>query len=485
MNDIYRDIATRTGGEILIGVVGPVRSGKSTFITRFMNELVIPNITGKSKKSIATDELPQSAQGKTVMTTEPKFVPGEAVNVKLDKTQVKIRLIDCVGYMIDGAMGHEEDGAPRMVKTPWSEEMMPFEKAGEYGTHKVIAEHSTIGIVVTSDGSFTDIDRGAYKRAEERVVDELKSLNKPFIVLFNTSDPTSDKVKDTCRDLQNKYGVAVVATKVTELDKNGIEGIFEKVLMEFPLKVVNIDLPRWVQALPADNDIITRAMSCVRERVDKIAKMASYRQFEKAFDGTELFGSAVNVDLDMAEGGATLSFEAERGLFYKVLADECGKDLVDEFGLLSYVRELKSAKDGYDKIKSALDCSLATGYGIVPASLDEATVEKPVVVKKNGQYCVKIHVGAESLHFIKAEVHTDVDVISGSKEQCDGFAENLSAEEGGGLETEVFGRTVRSTLEENLAVKCGALSENVKQKLKRTVNKAVNERKNNLICILI
>jgi len=484
MNDIYKDIAVRTGGDILIGVVGPVRSGKSTFITKFMNELVIPNIVGEAKKNIAVDELPQSAQGKTVMTTEPKFVPGEAVAIKLDNAQARIRLIDCVGYMVDGAVGLEEDGSPRLVKTPWNEREMTFEEASAYGTEKVISDHSTVGIVVTADGSFTDIERAAYMAAEEKVVNQLKSLNKPFIVLFNTTDPTSEGALATCAALEKKYGVAVLPVKVTDLDKKSVIDIFSRLLSEFPIRTMNFDLPRWIRALPAENKIVTYAIEKIKAAANKAVRMKDYKTVEHIFENGGYFGEATEVNLDMAEGAVTLDFPAEKDVFFNVLSDECGDQITDDLSLLSFVRELKVAKDSYGAIKSALEMAVATGYGIMPADITGAEMGEPRVIRKNGQYCVKISVDGTSLHLIKADVHADVEVVSGSKDQCDAFAQKVSGEDGV-RQTEVFGRTVYSMLEENLSQKSDAMHENVKSRLKRAVNKAVNEKKTNMICILL
>ncbi|MBO4572460.1 MAG: stage IV sporulation protein A [Clostridia bacterium] len=484
MNDVYTDIAERTGGDVLIGVVGPVRSGKSTFVNKFMEKLVIPNITGKSKKQIASDELPQSAAGKTVMTTEPKFVPGEAVTVKLDKAQARVRLIDSVGYMIDGAVGLEEDGRPRLVKTPWQEEEMTFEKASEYGTKKVISEHSTIGFVITADGSFTDIERAAYKKAEERVVGELKALNKPFIVVFNTTEPTNESVKKECEELEKAYGVAVVPTDVTKLDEKSLAGLFERLLLEFPLRVVNFELPKWIQALKGDEEIVKKTFDLVAASVSDAKKMSAYKSIERNFSKNEYFDEAYDVSIDTGNGSVKFSFTARPDVFYKVLENECGESVTNEYDLLNYVRRSKTAKDGYGRIKSALESTAETGYGIVPAEFDLSAVEKPRVVKKNGQYCVKIGVGAESMHIINVKVHTDVEVVSGSKEQCDKFIGTLN-EGGAGLETEVFGKSVSAILEENVVGRSVSLCDTVKQRLRRTANKAVNEKKNNLICILI
>ncbi len=485
MNDVYTDIAQRTGGDIMIGVVGPVRSGKSTFINKFMEKLVIPNIAGKNKKQIAQDELPQSAQGKTVMTTEPKFVPGEAVTVKLDKAQARVRLIDCVGYMVDGAVGLEENGQPRLVKTPWQDEEMTFEKASEYGTQKVISEHSTVGIVVTCDGSFTEIDRKAYQKAEQRVVGELKTLGKPFIVVYNTTKPEDDDVISACKGLEEKYGVAVIPADVAALDENNISRIFERLLLEFPMRVINVKLPKWVQALPEDHEVVVNAVQSVKKATAQIDKMSAYKLIERVFSDGEHFTEAVNVELDMGTGAANFTFDAKPDLFYKVMAGECGEEVGDKYDLINYVRKLKTAKEGYAKVKEALSEALSAGYGIVPAKLSKTAVDEPKVVKKNGQYCVKIRVGAESLHVVKADVRAEVEVISGTKEQCDKFAETLKSEEGEGLDTEVFGRSVNSMLEEALVTRSVSLAEPVRQKLKRTVNKAVNEKKSNLICILI
>lgn len=485
MNDIYKDISQRTGGDILIGVVGPVRSGKSTFITKFMEQLVIPNIAGKNKKLIAVDELPQSAQGKTVMTTEPKFVPGEAVSVKLDKTQVKVRLIDCVGYMVDGAVGHEENGEPRMVKTPWQQEEMPFIKAAEYGTKKVIGEHSTMGVVITSDGSFTEIERKAYEAAEERVVNELKALNKPFIVIYNTVDPAKADVKKTCQELEKRYGVAVIPKNVTTLDKAGIGEIFERALMEFPIKVVNFDLPKWTQALDYDDAIIESTVKSIKECVNKIGKMSSYAQIESYMKDGQYFDRVTDVDMDMGEGSVTLTFKEKQGLFYEVLSRECGEQITDEYALFSLVKQLKVARDGYDKIKFALDECAVSGYGVVPTKVEDAQIEAPRVVKKNGQYCVRQRAVGRGMHLIKTDVRADVEIMSGSKEQCDAFCKMVEERGADGLKTEVFGRPIVSMIDEKLSQKACGMNENIKLKLKRAVNRAVNDKKSNVICILL
>ncbi|MBP5177003.1 MAG: hypothetical protein ILP02_00285, partial [Clostridia bacterium] len=352
------------------------------------------------------------------------------------------------------------------------------------GTAQVIKKHSTVGFVVTCDGSFTDIERSAYERAEERVVNELKSLNKPFIVLFNTVDPTADKVVSTCRDLEKKYGVATVPVNAAKLDKKTVSELFERLLFEFPIRVLGVDFPKWLRALEKGDGIIAREIDKVMEAASGIKKMSDYKKVEKYLtDGA--FSGVSGISADMATGGVTISFSVRPELYYEVISKELGDSVCDEYSLLCYMRRLKAAKDGYDRISSALEKCAATGYGIASATMENADIGKPKVVKRGGQYCVRMDVAAKSLHIIGADVHEEVEVVSGTKQQCEEFAAGLESDEGAGLDTKVFGRTVTSMLEESVSKKSSYLSENVQSKLKRTVNKAVNEKKSNLICLLI
>ena len=483
--DIYEDIATRTAGDIYVGVVGPVRSGKSTLVKKLTEKLILPNISDKNKKKVALDETPQTAGGKAVMTTEPKFVPSEAVNVKIDKAKARIKLIDCVGYMVDGAFFGDEEGNPRMVKTPWSDEEMPFDKAAETGTQKVISEHSTIGVVVTCDGSFTDIKREAYEAAENRVINELKSLNKPFIVLFNVKDPSDNKAKKEAAAIEKKHGVTVVCVNVEELSDKNIEEILSGVLKEFPIRSYDIKLPKWIRALSPDSFIVKDVLALVKNAGEKIQKMKDVSYLEDAFAESADFKKDASVEMDMAQGLATLEVDCNNGLFYKVLSEQAGEEMNDEFSIMNYVNTLTVAKREYERLKSALDCAESTGYGVTVPTEGDEDVGVAEVVRRGGGYAVKIKAKARSLHIVRTDVFADVQLISGTKEQCDSFAMSVNDENGEGLKTEIFGKPVYKLVNEGISSKCGSVSENVKSKIKRTLNKAVNEKRSNLICILI
>ena len=340
-NDIYGDIAERTSGEIYIGVVGPVRTGKSTFISRFMEKLVIPGIGGKNKKQVATDELPQSAAGRTIMTTEPKFVPANAAELKFGKARAKVRLIDCVGYLAEGAVGHEEDGAPRMVKTPWSDELMPFEKAAELGTEKVISEHATIAVLITTDGSICEIPRADYVKPEERVVNELKALNKPFAVVLNCADSESDAAKDLANELSEKYSAPVLPLNVLKMTEEDITRVIEKVLMEFPVRRIDIELPEWMRVLSPSHPVIEEILKEVAENADKTAKMSDYAVLENAFSDNENVFPPCETTADLSTGGLKYKIEAKPDFFYRAISEECGEKIENE---LAEIKRLLTEK---------------------------------------------------------------------------------------------------------------------------------------------
>lgn len=479
--DIYGDIARRTDGDIYIGVVGPVRTGKSTFITKFMEEIVLPNMAEK-KKSVAVDEMPQSASGKTVMTTEPKFVPSSAVQINVGNMTAKVRLIDCVGYMVEGALGGEENGETRLISTPWQASPMPFSKAAEYGTKKVITDHSTIGVLVTADGSFTDLKRSDYESVEKEVVNQLKSLNKPFIVVFNSSKPDDEKVKKECAELQNKYGVAVIPADLSKINKEGLERILSKLLEEFPLRSVDLDIPKWMQALPIDGKILSYTLSKVKDAVKKVSKMKDSAVLETMFDGSDIFEPISEASVDMATGTVSLECKAMDGVFFKALSEASGEEVADETALMNYVKDLTEAKRNYYKLKDALSEAEANGYGIVHSEFTDCNVGEPQVVKKAGQYCVRMRVDSKSLHIIRADINQEVDPVFGSKEQCENF---LTLMEKDGYDATVFGRPLSDILSEELQKKCEHFPDNLRVKLKRVVTKAVNEKKSGMICVLI
>lgn len=401
MDNIYRDIATRTDGDIYIGVVGPVRTGKSTFIKKFMDLLVIPNINSEYKKERAMDELPQSAGGKMIMTTEPKFIPNEAVQISLsDNTTFKIRLIDCVGYIVKSASGYIENNAPRMVMTPWSSEPMPFAEAAEMGTKKVICDHSTIGIVVTSDGSITDIDREDYCEPEERVIAELKALNKPFAIVLNTVNPYSEKCLTMKKELEEKYKTSVIPVNCMELSENDIEKIMKRILYEFPLKEISISLPGWLNYLDNEHWLKKEFIRLINENAGEKMKLSDLDDFSRGMSECEFTQECTVRETNLSDGTASVEIKTPEDLFYKIIGETTGFNISGERELIKLLSELSVIKKKYDKIDSALQEVNQKGYGIVSPSIDELTLEEPEIVKQGSRFGVKLKASAPSIHMI-------------------------------------------------------------------------------------
>lgn len=425
--DLYNDIATRTGGDIYVGVVGPVRSGKSTFIKRFMDALVIDAIKDKKRpeKGLSTN-CRQSGDGKSIMTTQPNFVPSEAVSVTVsDNLNVNVRMIDCVGYVVEGALGAEENGKERLVRTPWTDDEIPFAKAAEIGTEKVIKEHSTIGVVVTTDGTITDIPRDNYVPAEERVVAEMKEIGKPFVILINSAMPESSETARLKAELEKKYDAPVVVKDALNMSEDDVSEIMGAVLSEFPIKLIDVNAPRWIQALSRDNGIVKELVDILKNVGSEMFRMRDVDKIKAAFSDSQYFEIGDGASVDAGRGRIELNLKIKPELFFKVLSDECGHEIPDDFTLMSYVRFLKKAETEYSKLKNALDEVYETGYGVVSPTNDDIVVEEPEMFKQGGQYGIKIKASAPSLHLIKVDVRTEVSPIIGTEQQSGRFIDDM------------------------------------------------------------
>ena len=489
-SNLYQDIAKRTDGDIYVGVVGPVRTGKSTFIKNFMDLLVIPNIDNEYKKERARDELPQSAGGRTIMTTEPKFIPNEAVEITIgDNLKFKTRLVDCVGYLVNNAIGYLEDDMPRMVKTPWYEEEIPFEEAAEIGTRKVIAEHSTIGILVTTDGSITDIPREDYINAEERVVKELKELNKPFVIVLNSDDPFSDYTKALAKKLEEKYGVSVLPTDCARLDIEDIDDIFSKILYEFPIETINIDFPRWVDGLPDDHWLKVELYDEIEKAFDNIRILKQVDSSIGQLQNTKVITRTSLTEVRLGEGSVRVSIELVDELFYKVLTEISGVEIDNEGALFSTMTEFARTKKQYDKIAYALEEVKATGYGIVTPSIDELILEEPEMVKQGTRFGVKLKAKAPSIHMIRADIETEVSPIVGSEKQSEDLVNYLLSEFESDpkkiWESNIFGKNLHELVNEGLQNKLARMPDDAQAKLQETLERIVNEGSGGLICIIL
>ncbi|MGN0641235.1 MAG: stage IV sporulation protein A, partial [Oscillospiraceae bacterium] len=419
MNSIYSDIAKRTGGNIYLGVVGPVRSGKSTFISRFMNDLVIPNIPDEYRRERANDELPQSSAGKTIMTTEPKFVPEEAVSIQVDDVKMNVRLIDCVGYIVPSAIGYIENEAPRMVITPWFDEEIPFNMAAEVGTRKVITDHSTIGIVITTDGSITDIPREEYEQAEERIISELNEINKPFVVLLNCANPDSPESKNLAGELSEKYQSRVIPLNCVDMDEDKIKEILGEVLLKFPVREVKIKMPRWISALDKEHWLKKDVFSCIKAAAAEIHGINDIKTCAESVLQCDYVKRAEATDIDLGTGSGVVDITLENELFYKILGEATGLELNSENDLMPCMIELANIKRRYERVKNALDEVEATGYGIVLPQMDELTLEEPQIIKQGGKYGVRLKASAPSIHMMSANITTEINPIVGSEKQSE------------------------------------------------------------------
>ena len=488
--NVYQDISRRTDGDVYIGVVGPVRTGKSTFIKRFMDTVVLPNIRDEAVYRRTVDELPQSSAGKTIMTTEPKFIPEESVQVELgDNISFQVRMIDCVGYIVDSALGHSEDDSPRMVKTPWSQQEIPFDEAAEIGTRKVITDHSSIGLVITTDGSFGEIPREDYVESETRVIAELKAIDKPFIILLNSAQPQSDEARRLADELSQKYAVPAMAVSCMELDETEIKRILAQLLFEFPVHEIRVDMPKWIVKLDRGHRLKASVMNALRDAAKDIDKIREIRQTTEALSDCEYLEGADIAGLDLGRGNARLKLRVDPALFYEVLSEQTGLDITDECSLMDCVGSLSEKQKEFDKIARAYEQVKETGYGIVMPTIEQLTLDEPQIIKQGGKYGIRLRASAPSIHMMRIETQTEVTPIVGSEQQSEELVNYLLKEFEENpekiWESNIFGKSVHELVNEGLHNKLYRMPADARRKIGETIQKINNDGCNGLICIIL
>ncbi|HHV72055.1 MAG TPA: stage IV sporulation protein A [Clostridia bacterium] len=488
--DIFKDIAERTNGNIYIGVVGPVRSGKSTFIKKFMEIMVIPHIKNSYDRERAKDELPQSGAGRTVMTTEPKFIPNEAIDIKIkDNISFKTRIVDCVGYTVEGALGYDEEDGPRMVQTPWYDYPIPFQEAAELGTKKVISDHSTIGLVITTDGSITEIPRNNYISAEERIIAELKELKKPFAVVLNSTNPESKSTNELALELRKKYDVPVIPANCSELSQEDIFAILEEVLYEFPVREINFNLPRWVDELPTDHWLRQEYTEAIGKAISDVHRLRDINVAMELLKDCSRIDSIKLNNMDLGNGIATIGISVSDDVYFEVLSEIAGIKVEGKHALIGIITEMALAKREYDKIADALEKVYSTGYGIVAPKFDELKLEEPEIIRQGNKFGVKLKASAPSIHMIKADIVTEVSPIVGSERQSEELMRHLlerfEEDPTKIWELEFFGRSFHDILREGIQTKLSRMPETSQQKLRETLQRIVNEGSGGLICIIL
>lgn len=487
--NVYKDIQDRTGGEIYIGVVGPVRTGKSTFIKKFMDTVVIPNIPDGMQRDRAIDELPQSAAGRTIMTTEPKFIPEQAVSVELDgDASFSVRMIDCVGYIVPSAIGYIEEDQPRMVRTPWYEEPIPFNMAAEIGTKKVITEHSTIGLVITTDGSISDIPREEYEEAEERVIDELNQTNRPFVVLLNCIEPETPEAKELAERLSRKYGVPVLPVNCVDITEQDIKGVIASLLYQFPVREVELDIPGWVTSLETDHWLFSSLLDTVRSACG-ISRMREVRGMLDSMKGCE-FVRGIRVDsINLGSGMSRAELVLDQSLFYRILSEKTELEIKNESELMSQLIEMTDIRKRFRKLQQAYDDVLETGYGIVMPDVEELTLEEPQILKQNGKYGIRLKATAPSIHMMKTQINTEITPIVGSEQQSEELVMYLLKEfEENPVkiwESNIFGKSLHSLVNEGMHNKLYRMPADAREKVRETIERIINDGCNGLLCIIL
>ncbi len=486
--EIIKNIAKRSGGDIYLGVVGAVRTGKSTFIKKMVETLIVPNIEDEYERKRALDEIPQSAQGKTIMTTEPKFVPNHAAKVNIDEVECRIRLIDCVGYVIDKALGMEDENGPRMVKTPWYDEEIPFVEAAEVGTEKVINDHSTIGIVVTTDGSIGEFNRGDYLEAENRVINELKSIGKPFIVILNSTHPTLPETERLAESIKEEHQIPVLPINIENMNEKDMYTILREALYEFPVLEVKVNMPEWIAILNADNPIKKDYIEAIKTSVIEIDKLRDIENITKGFLECETIEKAYLSEVDPATGIITISLNAPADLYEKTLTDIIHIDVNSKAELLSLFQDFNTAKKEYDQIKYALNMVKQTGYGVAIPSLEDMKLDHPEVVKQGSRYGIKLKAVAPSIHMIRVDVESTFEPIIGSEAQSKELIDHLMKDNDNSSniwKSELFGRSLDVIVQEGIQSKINLMPDNIRYKLQQTLTKVVNKGSNNMIAIVL
>lgn len=488
---IYRDIAERTGGEIFAGVVGPVRTGKSTFIKRFMELFVVPGIENTYVRSRVVDQLPQSADGRTITTTEPKFIPEEAVNIKVGSASMAIRLVDCVGYLVPGVLGHEEEGKRRMVKTPWDDTPVPFEEAARIGTDKVIGEHATVGILVTADGSFGEFSREDYEAAEQHAAQQLAAIGKPFVILLNSAEPDSVRCRKLTESLSSSYKVPVIAANLSAMDRSVPERIFAELLRQFPVREIYMDLPEYMEALPEGHKIKATLVESVRGWMEGADSVSSVESSLSALSANENIKSATIERCDMGTGKVYVNIRLKDGLYYEIIEELLQHPVAGDKELFLLLREYAVAKSAYDDMRCAIESVAKAGYGIVYPKLSQMELGKPEVFKQGNKHGVRLIATAPCLHLVRTDVSTEISPIVGSEQQskdlADYLMEKFSAEDAENdiWETNLFGKTLREMVSEQMEGKLSAMPGNLQDKVRRSLQKISNEGKDYFICIIL
>ena len=485
---LYHDMMERTQGDIYFGVIGPVRTGKSTFIKRFAELLMVPNIENEFQRQRLIDELPQSGNGKTIMTTQPTFIPNEAAEVRLDETATaRMRLVDCVGFMVPGAIGSEEDGVPRMVTTPWFDDDIPFEQAAEIGTRKVIEDHATVGIVVLTDGTITDIPRESYMEAEQKCMAAVQETGKPYVILLNSVDPNGDLAQRTAEEIESQYGVKPMILDLLHLSERVLTNLLTEILYAFPLKMIELNGPSFLRALNADHPVLTQMIETLSQSVRDVHSVRDLNRITDAFSDMDLFRSAELVNTELGTGRACIDLNPKEGVFYSILSDACGMTIRNDYELMSAVNGFVTAKKAYDRLSAALDKAMQTGYGIVEPDPDKIEISEPELFRNGSKYGVRLHAKASGLHLVRVDIENDIEPLIGTEQQSKDFIAYLS-ESGKGedyLNTNLFGKSLYELISDGMEGKGTNMNEQVQMKLHGALQKIANDGCSGMICIML